>query len=72
MRQKVPLSTAARVGSSVEDGAAESYGWSCLERFSNWCALIQFVQGGFFLLKKLLDRSGFGVEQLENRCTDPA
>jgi hypothetical protein len=34
---------------------------SQVERFSNECALIQLMQGGFFLVKKPLDRSGFDV-----------
>jgi hypothetical protein len=40
-----------------------------LERFSNSVALASPVQGAFFLRKKPLDSRGFGVWQLENRCT---
>jgi hypothetical protein len=39
-----------------------------LERFSNSCALAGIAQGGFFLRKTPLKGSGFGVQQLENRC----
>jgi hypothetical protein len=43
-----------------------------LELFSNRCSPFETVRGGFFLRKKPLGRSGFGVQQLENRysCGD--
>jgi hypothetical protein len=40
-----------------------------IERFHNSCALANFLQGGIFLRKMPLGSSGFGVQQLWNRCT---
>jgi hypothetical protein len=39
-----------------------------LERFSNLCALVNALKGGFYLRKKPLGGCGFGVVLLENRC----
>ncbi|MGB6687295.1 MAG: hypothetical protein WBE76_05585, partial [Terracidiphilus sp.] len=40
-----------------------------LERFHNSRVLFGVVKGGFFLRKKPLEGSGFGIQQLWNRCS---
>jgi predicted deacetylase len=40
------------------------------ERFHKLRALSGIEQGGFFLMKKPLSGSGFGIQQLWNRCND--
>jgi hypothetical protein len=57
--RKKPLSDVLSVKSRIENA---------VERFSNSCALAGIAQGGFFSGKKPLEGSGFGVQQLENRC----
>jgi glycine C-acetyltransferase len=44
----------------------------CLERFHKIRALSGIKQGGFFLRKKPLSGSGFGIQQLWNRCEENA